>query len=268
VQGTTAGGLLGHMSCDNGLYVEESYATTDIFSPSTTSTSSGSITVNGGPAGGLIGQIDGTAAGSCGVKRSYASGSVLAGIAAGGIIGSVHLDNANSAIELSDTFAVNVVHAVLYAGGLIGKSQNNNGASFNVTRNLALGSVTADYGLSGPQVAGLVSVAGNSDQYAYNHWATDTTAVSTSVYMTGMSLIQIGNIGATRNSLECPTASSNFTCATGELFHDWNTSNNSQGQPVWDFGSTAQLPGLRINGSIHRPVFDNVFYSVLVEQIN
>lgn len=267
VNGATAGGLIGRMACGENLYVEESYASGHVLSPFTVVTSGSSLTVTGGSAGGLIGWIYDTTGGPCGARRNYASGDVSAGVA-GGIIGSAQSDTTNGVIELTDSFAVGAVHAGLYAGGLAGKSHSLNGASFNVVRNLALGNITADYGLSGPQTAGLVSSSGSNDRYMFNHWATDTTTVSISVYMTGMSLVQMGNVSATRNSLQCPITANDFTCATGELFHDWGLSNNSQGELVWEFGSTAQLPGLRINGAIHRPVFDGTFYSVSVTPLN
>jgi hypothetical protein len=270
-----AGGLIGELNCSDNSYVKESYTIGNVDGLFTVTNSNGSQSITGGYAGGLVGVIHAPNSGTCGIKQSYSSGTVSSGPASGGLVGNIDSYNAMGTIELSDNISTGTVSAFLYSGGLLGQSSGVNGMSIVVTRNLSLGRVTIDPSASGVGVigyggglAGTVGVFSPSTAiFSFNYWASDTTTTSYSIASPSASVVETGNLSASLTSLECPVSANNFSCASGELFHDWDSSQDSQGQPVWDFGNTIQLPGLRIGNSIYRPVYDGSRYTVETENL-
>ncbi|MEY4589286.1 MAG: hypothetical protein RL497_1362 [Pseudomonadota bacterium] len=57
---------------------------------------------------------------------------------------------------------------------------------------------------------------------------------------------------ATLAQLQCGTQSSVSRCAGTLLYDGWEKILDSNGQPYWDFGSSTELPGLRLFGKIWR----------------
>jgi hypothetical protein len=77
-----------------------------------------------------------------------------------------------------------------------------------------------------------------------SYWATDTSTQSTSA----------GNAqGVLIDQLSCPTEADDATCAPGiTLFAGWNGYVQADSLPYWDFGTSSELPGLCMNGTLHR----------------
>jgi len=60
------------------------------------------------------------------------------------------------------------------------------------------------------------------------------------------------SIGASLSELQCPVTADNTSCSNVTLFASWAEALTPEGEPRWDFGTAAQLPGVRINGVVYR----------------
>ena len=145
-----------------------------------------------------------------------------------------------------------------YVGGLAGKTENT-----STSNSLVTGSVKGDQyiaGLVGYAANGSLinsfatgSVNGNSgvggligyqDTFSVirSHWATDTSGQVSSAGASSAN----NYFGATLAELQCPISSDDTECLVGNtLYASWDDA-------VWDFGSNQELPGLIIDGVVHR----------------
>lgn len=265
-----AGGLIGGLSCGRETTLRQSYAT-GVVSTAFTVSNPGGIT--GSPAGGLIATVNGNSSGSCSIVSNFATGNVDSGPTSGALIGTIENPSpSTSAITVTNNFASGSATAVATTGGVIGKVWLLSNAALTLTRNLAVGQLTVDpTWLPANTPGGVIGTVwvdpGVTYTVGYNYWASDTTTAANSMYTTPLGFTPLGIVVASRAQLECPLTANNFSCASGELYHNWNTSTDANGNALWNFGTTAQLPGLRIGNEIHRPVFDGTKYQVVRETL-
>jgi len=156
----------------------------------------------------------------------YAAGRVSAkDDYAGGIAGYV------SGARIQDMQSAVSVMGDQYVGGLIGSSKAS------VSNSIATGVVHGN-----SSVGGLVGDSYYGNLISASHWAADSTGQTSS----DSSSATFNYTGATLAQLQCPTAVDDTNCAEGNtLYEDWSSD-------VWDFGTSGQLPALKINESIFR----------------
>ena len=176
-------------------------------------------TVDGYNAGGVIGYFR-----DFGIIRNTVSAASVTGInTAGGMVGVMVYD---TTIENSLALgAVNGTAAETEAGGLVG-------------------AFSLDVWLSPFTLVEL----------PHNYWATDTTGqsqlfgIDLTLYDRAQIRVVSSSYGATLDQLECPThASAAYCLLRTRLYLNWDES-------LWDFGSSDDLPGLIINGTVYRPI--------------
>lgn len=262
------GGLIGKVS--GSATIRRSHSSTIIRGDLTKTVSGPSTSVAGGFNGGLVGLIQFTASATCRIEESYSAGSVSGGANIGGLIGYVDLSTASS-LTVTNNFSITPVNAVYHAGALIGSILANDSAVIEISKSLALGQTTIDEtvipGSAGGLVGALNSVGGATINLSYNQWAFDTTGRAVSVFSKPLTFVELGNSRATLAQLACTLAANNSSCAPSELFHNWNTALDANGNSVWDFGTTAELPGLHIGNAIYRPIFNGSAYTVSTEML-
>ncbi|MEC8102532.1 MAG: autotransporter subunit C, partial [Pseudomonadota bacterium] len=160
------------------------------------------------------------------VTNIYASGSVFAINSSWGYAGGI-------AGYASDTSLLRVQSAVAVdgysrVGGVVGSA----GDISSFMQVLATGAVNGSRDSGG--IVGYASGYDISDSY----WATDTTGQSNS----SRSGTTYNYSGATLAQLQCPLTGDDTACLTNTtLYADWSTE-------YWDFGTSEQLPALKING--------------------
>jgi hypothetical protein len=73
-------------------------------------------------------------------------------------------------------------------------------------------------------------------------------------YYLNQASIKPESLGAGFNleKLQCPTAANDTLCTGSKLYTGWDKALNAAGQPMWDFGTNTQLPGLRLMGRVYR----------------
>jgi len=233
----------------------------------------GDVTATNNYAGGLIGSIEDRVF----VAQNYATGQVSGVDAVGGLAGSINVtlpSTINPSIAtLEGNFSVSTVNASDdYVGGFIGISFNT-----ILTANFSTGSVNGDRfvgGFIGDANAGSVLranfstglVTANNDEgglvgysdsaeYIDNYFATDTSSQANAIG----TVFGANNVGAatevtaaTLAELQCPTTESSASCAAVMLYENWGGYIDANSDPYWDFGTTMQLPGLNINGTVFR----------------
>jgi hypothetical protein len=129
---------------------------------------------------------------------------------------------------LENVFAAGRMVAARNVGGLLGASTNN-----RIYHSLSV--IAFKKSFPGAFFQGL---AGNA-QIEYSYHLNDP-------------LLTVSTQGFDLNQLQCPTAANNTACAGKALYTNWDKDLNSAGQPVWDFGTSKQLPGLRLMGRLYR----------------
>ena len=204
--------------------------------------------------GGILGSNN-----SAVITSSYSTSRVSGTDYIGGIIGN------NTFGEVHGSFATGTITGNRYVGGLLGYSSGG-----DISSSFASGRVTGETyvgGLIGRNVFGYTTatyavgyVNGQSnegglfgrayDRYlSSNYWATNTTGQSEN---SGYSYDATTEGGYTVAQLRCPTQPTNTSCVTDRLFDGWEIYVDSNGIPLWEFGTSSQLPGLRINGRVYR----------------
>lgn len=197
--------------------------------------------------GGIVGSVWGDGI----VETSFSEGKVHA-VYAGGITG-----NLDGYAILRNSFSVADVMGEYFAGGLTGNMR----AGSTIENSLALGVVAGgDYYRAG--LGGLIGFVDTDTQYlpllkiavTHSHWATDTTQQSKPYGNELEPRDQIefyrasSSEPATLSELECPEQASEGGCASDiRLYIGWDES-------LWDFGTSNQLPGLNLAGTVYRPV--------------
>ena len=226
------------------------------------SLASGSV-IGSDNTGGLVGLARSGGA----IENSFATGDVSGGNSSGGLIGSVNFDgtpytNVSERVAIQTSFATGAVTTTdnIRVGGLIGLSYNlaledcfATGAVSDANQFVgglignANDSTTISRCFSANPVSGTSDVGalvGYSDEVTYedNYFANDTNPG-----LVGVENDFFGNVGiATDVSGDTLSALQSATSA-GEngVFTDWSDS-------IWDFGSSTQLPGLIIDGTLYR----------------
>jgi len=276
VSGDTSGGLIGILDCGATTSVKQSYATgavTSIF----TSATPGTV---GGSAGGLIATINdypavglGATAGTCSIVDNFASGDVVSQGTSGALIGNIRsLALSTVAFTISDNLASGSVTATVDSGGVIGNLTLPGHSSITLARNLVIGKLMVDPNwLPSNAPGGIVGSVWVDSTVAYNlsynHWAADTTTAVNSIHSAPLGFSQTGVVVTTRTQLECPIAANDSGCVGSELFHGWSTSVDAAGNTLWNMGTTAELPALRIGNKLNRPVYDGTKYIVVTQAL-
>lgn len=179
-----------------------------------------------------VGAIAGASYNAGLISRCFATGNIFAvESSAGGLVG--HLHNADFIVR--NSFFTGTVNAgTTIAAGLISQS---NGIPIKLENSFAVATVTAT-----SEMAGLIYNF-DSIPITASYWASDVSGIEGGSEST--------NFGATLTQLQCPTAASNNYCVSGlVLYADW--AGQSADDPVWDFGTSTQLPGLIMGGRVYR----------------
>ena len=231
----------------------------------------GAVTGSGEYVGGLLGLVGSGNE----ISAIYNTGAVIGKASVGGLAGYVRDSNSINAIYNSGP-----VSGSDYVGGLAGRIGSNNQISNGYNTGSAIGSGSYIGGLLGyvdsdsqisnsfssgfvsgkysSSVGGLVGTAINSSSIIINsYWATDSSGLSYSSNSTESS----GYLGLSLATLQCAitanSEASNSSCVSNDgsaegldtaltLYADWQASG------YWDFGNSQQLPGLILNGVVHR----------------
>ncbi|TNC91622.1 MAG: autotransporter subunit C, partial [Thalassolituus sp.] len=160
------------------------------------------------------------------MDKIYVAGTTNGVDSAGGVAGVLYWG------ELTNSFSSVNTSAVRNAGGLIaiaGYSRISNSISI---------------GQAMPNSADSGGVIGESEYMSYQHlhWATDVSGAQGSAGVDESETY----FGAILTELQCPTTPDDRSCREGDvLYQNWASS-------VWNFGTTEQLPGLIIRGSVYR----------------
>ena len=193
---------------------------------------------------GDVGALVGHASSGNVLSANYTTGSVRGSYYnIGGLVGLA--DDSN---KISDSYNTGTVKSSYNSvGGLVGSLRSNN-------------QVTASYSsgyVNGPSAGGLLGGSQYTSIVTNSYWAIDSSGQATS----SNSAESRSYVGLTLATLKCAIAantnSTNSSCvsATGSdeglsaavtLFKDWQVSG------YWDFGDDQQLPGLSLNGTVHR----------------
>lgn len=215
--------------------------------------------------GGLIGTIEST---SIRVAGSYAAGNVRGNYGVGGLIGHIDDDGRPAVIAVENTYASGSVTGLDEVGGLIGEVVSYQSSTLSVVNNLAVGNVTGSDAIN-PFVQGVIGSVSNGPNLVVrdiraNYFASDTTGQTSG---TPIFVASDEMTAALLAELQCPIAASDTGCAADELYSHWDLAIDAAGKAWWDFGSTAQLPGLRIGDSIYRPAYDAGEFTVSKESL-
>ena len=184
--------------------------------------------------GGFIGNVSGTE-----IIANFSTGDVTGNSYVGGFIGRIY-GSSEQLVTIKDNFALGNVTQVLpssreYTGGFAGLVN-----SANISNNYIINSVTAPNTNAQNFIGNIWGTTGSN-----NYWASDVanSALSATDGISSSFLV---------SELQCPTSASNTSCASATLFDGWDSSVNSDGEPLWHFGTSSELPGLRFNGFIYR----------------
>ena len=174
--------------------------------------------------GGLVGYAT-----SSEINAVYVSGIVVgANNNIGGMVGYT------SYSKISDSYTTGSVAGNDDIGGVVGEASNS-----QLFRSLSTAHLTARR-----SAGGLIGYGyGYDTQVNNSYWAIDTS---------GATYSSRGGSSATLAQLQCPTDADNTTCAEATLYTEWSNAIDDDGNKYWDFGSTIELPGLLLNGTVYR----------------
>ena len=131
---------------------------------------------------------------------------------------------------IQNTFATGTVTATgSFVGGLLGNANRLALVQYNYAVNDVTANNTTDVGAFIGYQTSLDPLPIFSD----NYFVTETSETS------------IGATGQTLAELQCPQAPGDTNCSAS-VYTGWDTT-------IWNFAASTQLPGLVIDGVIHRP---------------
>ncbi len=194
--------------------------------------STGRVVTSGGNIGGLVGRGE-----SITITGSFSIGQVAGNNSGtcntGGLIGIAEHDSTITA-SFASGFTSELCGAGSTVGGLVGLVDD----PAVVSGSYSIGPVSG----TTDQVGGLIGFTNANAVSSY--WATDTSNVSTSA----------GNAtGVLVSGLECPTEPDDTGCVPGvPLFTGWDQYVQSGNLPYWDQGTSSELPGLCLGGTLYR----------------
>lgn len=196
--------------------------------------------------GGLVGSfnfVSSVASGTGGdnVETSFSTSTVTGRNYVGGLIGLSYN------VRHVDTFATGTVTGNDLVGGLIGDI-NESFDTASLARSFSAGSVVLTSTPTGSthRLGGLVGY-NDGASFESNHFATNSSGQANALGANNSAggLNPVGISGATLANLQAPTAPAFSGGGVDTLYDGWNPT-------FWHFGNTAQLPGLRIGGVVHR----------------
>jgi len=215
--GDNVGGLVGYMV--NNSSIQDVY-------------SNGTVSGGGNAAGGLVGRVNtsGATGFSSSINSAFSTADVNGQGYVGGAIGISYL------VTIRDVFSSGSVTGVTYVGGLIGDA--------NVDTELRTSFAVAS--VSGTNYVGRLVGWSDGTNYAASSHASDDGVNPLFGQLQGSGNTGTANVTLhTLADLQCPTDASDATCTASTLYGGWSAD-------FWDWGTNAQLPGLRIDGDIYR----------------
>ena len=254
------GGALGY------LYVANAEAVTTV----TRAFASGKVSANNST-GGLIGWVTVRNAASLTVTDSGATGNVNGVDNVGGFIGEIDDGSTPSTlIRFNSAFATGDVTATGdNVGGFAGSSEQT-----TIEASFSTGSVNGNANVGGfigrANTGTLIDssytaspVNGSSNVGAFTGESTDASYSGAHYVDEGAGPLKIASlvsgtdpgsslVGYTLAELQCPVISNDVGCTGVTLYDEWQLKLNSDGDAAWDFGTTAELPGLNIGDTVYR----------------
>ena len=247
-----SGGLVGYFNAywdDNpyaALNIIDSYSTMDVLTDSTY-------------IGGLVGGYEGPSLNTyLSIERSYYAGHVKGRGDVGGFIGLsnsgiTHISNSwtGGLVEGSPTGSTTLPSVGGLSGGL-----SPTGNTIHVSNSYSVSQI--QYGSATGALMGFVYTDDAPSDLSVlierSYWAQEISGQTVAVGMDETLVVDDRSTGVEFVSeLACPNASDDFSCSSSVLFENWGAELDEQGQPVWNFGNSDQLPGLRLGDAIHRP---------------
>jgi hypothetical protein len=154
----------------------------------------------------------------------------------GGIIGVVNSTTATSTrVEIANSYSlVDFGGSGYYVGGMIGETRGTSQV-FIRSSFVANNSNRAMTGnLSGANITSITN----------SYWFGNTTRERGALFE---------SYGVSLSQLKCPITADDTYCVPGiSIYTGWASEKDSVGVPYWDFGDNQQLPGLLLNGRLHR----------------
>jgi len=202
--------------------------------------------------GGLIGS-----ARDVEVKESFFKGKVsVKNQYAGGLIGTTRNVRITASFVMGSVLAGNNYAGGLTAGDNSGVPEGNIVNSFSAGKVWAAEGYAAGLAPNPKSIENSYSVAlidGKEPRGGLTN--IDEKQSSNSYWLEGVVAESGGTgIAANWNALTCWAENGqNRNCSDENLFGSWLDSNNSDDQPLWDFGLSGQLPGLVIQNQVFRP---------------
>jgi hypothetical protein len=170
------------------------------------------------------------------VEGVFATGNVSGGqdgYPMGGLFGHT------TGIVVKNSFSSVTVSTRYFSGYVIA----NVGSQVELYNILVVGKLNERQPLEGPK-------SFNSYNYGYFHdsyLATDVAGIPND-----HSDLQDKSFGALLSELKCPVAANDTSCIPGKtLYRNWPAQDDGSGI-YWDFGNNQELPGLVLNGKLHR----------------
>jgi hypothetical protein len=188
--------------------------------------------------GGLIAEANGSTIKGCFVTGNVSTTGAICSAgscnAFGGLVGLLDVDGTVTASFASASVSSNSGAT----GGLVGMALTGASISGSFSSGPVQGVANAFGG-----VGGLIGQADATVALA-SYWSTDTSGQSASAG---------GGQGATLTQLQCPVSPTNTTCRAGTTLYDqWGTYLDPINRPYWNQGTSAELPGLCLNGRQYR----------------
>jgi Cellulose binding domain len=142
-----------------------------------------------------------------------------------------------SSLTVRNSFSSVLVTAPYLAGALIGSTLET-----YLQNVLLLGKVNETTPFENPKGFGV-----NYGTFHNSHSAIDVAGIPSD---DGYSFY--GSFGALLSELKCPVGANDTNCIPGKtLYKNWPSQDNGDGI-YWDFGTDQELPGLVLNGRLHR----------------
>lgn len=164
------------------------------------------------------------------IKRVFVTGSIT-GRDAGGVLSS----STNSEIE--DCFVSAAIYGESAAGGIFARGYSPNST---VNRCIITSRITGSGILS--------TIAYDRVNSQRTHVARDITGHIFDVSRFSSLHQSLGN--TTLKELQCPLTANNFHCSYNQIYEGWDQAVNSNGDSLWRFGRSNQLPAMALSQSL------------------
>lgn len=187
-------------------------------------------------------------ASATGIRHSYSNVDVVGLSSASGLVNraryqtagvDIHVQSNPDYYTLQENYSLGSVRTGTGAGaGLIGNLSLYDGVTVTLRNSYSRNRIT--HSTTGAQWANLVQVLNGSGLIAGdNYWVTDPTGAILPSNLTLPAGSPLANGGQLLADMQCATRDSDNGCAAPLLFQNWAAD-------FWDFGTTTELPALRL----------------------